>query len=95
MPDNIISSEKLTKYFSVTKAALAKAEVAVNPTRASEGKEILDMVNHYVSDAGFFRDKDDFVNAFAALNYAHGWLDTGARLGIFDVDDSDLFVVKN
>jgi hypothetical protein len=34
------------------------------------------------------------VNAFAALNYAHGWLDAGARLGLFDVDhDSTLFTV--
>jgi len=28
------------------------------------------------------------------LNYAHGWLDAGARLGIFDVKgDSRLFTV--
>ena len=41
-----------------------------------------------------FKKKGDYVTAFAALNYAHGWLDAGARLGIFDVDgDSTLFTV--
>jgi hypothetical protein len=34
------------------------------------------------------------VTAFAALNYAHGWLDAGARLGLFDVGkDNVLFTV--
>jgi len=37
--------------------------------------------------------KQDIVNAFACLNYAHGWLDCGARLGIFKVADNRLFVV--
>ena len=39
----------------------------------------------------YFKKKDDMVNAFAALNYAHGWLDAGVKLGIFDVRDSKLF----
>ena len=39
------------------------------------------------------KKKGNIVNAFAALNYAHGWLDAGARLGIFDVHDSKLFTV--
>ncbi len=29
------------------------------------------------------------MNAFAAVNYAHGWLDAGARLGVFDVGADD------
>ena len=49
------------------------------------------MASNYISDAHFFHNKKDFVNAFAALNYAHGWLDAGARLGLFDVHDSELF----
>ena len=37
---------------------------------------------------------NDYVTAFAALNYAHGWLDAGARIGVFDVNhDSKLFTV--
>ena len=40
-----------------------------------------------------FYDKGDIVNAFAALSYAHGWLDAGARIGLWDVHDSKLFTV--
>ena len=34
-------------------------------------------------------EKGNYVLAFGALNYAHGWLDAGARLGLFDVDEDD------
>ncbi len=89
-----ISEEKLKKYFSVTEEALKKAEESSNRTQLSEErKDFLDMINRYVSDARHFYQKKDFVNAFAALNYAHGWLDAGARIGIFDVHDNKLFTV--
>ncbi len=52
------------------------------------------MVENYLSDARYFEKNKDFVNAFAAINYSHGWLDTGARLEIFKVKDNKLFVVK-
>ena len=58
-------------------------------------KDFLDMIKRYVADAHHFEEKGDVVNAFAALNYAHGWLDAGARLGIFDVHDSKLFTVDD
>ena len=94
-PDNVITKVKLDKYFSVTVEALGIAEKSVNPVSNDDALIILDMVKRYVSDAKFFRDdKSDWVNAFAALNYAHGWLDTGSKLGIFLVDDDRLFVVK-
>lgn len=91
-----ITDEKLNKYFSVTKKALSLAASSKNRTElAKEREDFLDMINRYVSDAKHFRDKGDYVNAFAALNYAHGWLDSGARLGIFDVHDSKLFTVDD
>ena len=62
----------------------------MNVTDATR-KEFIDMIERYLSDAEHFQKKGDLVNAFAALNYAHGWLDAGARLGIFDVHDSELF----
>ena len=46
-------------------------------------------------DAKHFKEKGDFVTAFAALNYAHGFLDAGARLGVFDVKDNKLFAVDD
>ncbi|MBD3304297.1 DUF357 domain-containing protein [Candidatus Woesearchaeota archaeon] len=55
---------------------------------------VFDMAKRYFEDAKHFREKGDVVTAFAALNYAHGWLDAGARLGLFDVGrDSELFTV--
>ncbi len=89
-----ITLERLEKYFKVTGKAIELAEKSGNRTALVEQRnDFLDMIKRYFSDALHFRGKDDFVNAFAALNYAHGWLDAGARLGIFDVHDSALFTV--
>jgi hypothetical protein len=33
------------------------------------------------------------VNAFGAVCYSHAFLDIGARIGLFDVDDNQLFMV--
>ncbi len=93
---NTITKEKLDKYFEVTGKAIEKAKNSPNRTSLeSEREDFLDMIKRYYSDAKHFYDKDDFVNAFAALNYAHGWLDAGARIGIFDVHDSKLFTVDD
>ena len=91
-----VSDEKLEKYFSVTKQALNKVKI-VSPEKTHLRKlaeDYLDMAMRYVDDAHHFKNEGDYVTAFAALNYAHGWLDAGARAGLFDVDhDSVLFTV--
>jgi len=89
-----ITKEKLKKYFSVTEKALMKAKKSVIKGKENYSKEIFEMVENYLSDARHFEIKGDFVNAFAALNYAHGWLDSGVRLDIFDVKDDKLFTIK-
>ena len=91
---NIINKEKLDKYFKLTSDALRKAEKNVIKKKEKEAEEIIKMVSDYLSDARYFTEKKDFVNAFAAINYAHGWLDSGVRLDIFDVKDSKLFTIK-
>ncbi|MBD3164732.1 DUF357 domain-containing protein [Candidatus Woesearchaeota archaeon] len=89
-----LSREKLDRYFSVTSAAYNKAKGSGNKTGMTRQRDdFLDMIGRYLSDARHFFSKGDYVNAFACLNYAHGWLDAGARLGIFDVNDSSLFTV--
>lgn len=93
---DIITREKLQLYFSVAKEAVDKAKNSGNRTSLnSEREDFLDMIERYYSDAQHFFSKGDYVNAFAALNYAHGWLDAGARLGMFDVKDSRLFSVDD
>jgi len=91
---NIICKERLKKYFSITESALKKAEKKIIKGREKDGKEILGMVKNYLSDARYFEKQCHFVNSFAAINYAHGWLDAGVRLGIFNVKDSKLFTIK-
>lgn len=94
MTDDKITKEKLKKYFSVTESALKIAKKSVIKTKENYAKEIFDMVENYLSDAKHFEKKGDFVNTFAALNYAHGWLDAGVRLDIFDISDNKLFTIK-
>jgi hypothetical protein len=85
-----ITDEKLTKYLGITKQALDKAKKAFS---GPEAEIIWDMANRYYQDADHFRIKGDIVNSFAAVNYSHGWLDCGARLGFFKVKDNKLFTV--
>ena len=87
--ENKITEEKLKKYFSITEEALTMAKKAKKNNKHTE--EVLSMAENYLSDAKHFKKQGNIVNAFAALNYAHGWLDAGAKIGIFDVNNSELF----
>ena len=92
--NNTITKEKLKKYLKLTETALKEAKKAVVKGKEQEAKEVLEMVENYLSDAKYFKNKEEMVNSFAAINYAHGWLDSGARLGIFNVKDNKLFTIK-
>jgi hypothetical protein len=91
-----ITKEHLERYFHITGEALGEAKDALDNSRITDAKDFLDMAQRYYSDAKYFRDKKhDYVLAFAALNYAHGWLDAGARIGLFKVKNSRLFTVDD
>ena len=91
-----VSKEKLKKYFNVTEKALKIVKISP-PKKTHLHKaaiDFLDMAERYFKDAKHFEKKGDYVTAFAALNYAHGWLDAGARIGLFDVNHNNkLFTV--
>ncbi|MFH1054241.1 MAG: DUF357 domain-containing protein [Candidatus Woesearchaeota archaeon] len=96
--ENNITDEKIDKYFDVTGKALNKVKLAqakyakVHFKKA--GEDFLDMANRYFEDAKHFKEQGKIVDAFACLNYAHGWLDAGARIGVFDVEgDNKLFTI--
>jgi uncharacterized protein len=89
-----ITPEKLEKYFELTTRALVEIKRNIIKRKEKQAKEIIDMASNYLSDANYFKEKSDFVNAFASLNYAHGWIDSGVRLGIFDVKDNKLFTIR-
>lgn len=87
-----ITPEKIEKYLDTTRRAFAKVKVVAPPQSfaAKIAANFLDMAQRYYADAQHFHSKGDFVNAFAQVNYAHGWLDAGARLGVFDVGQDDI-----
>lgn len=89
-----VTKEKLDKYFSVTGEALEMVKKAEKGD-AKQAADFLDMASRYYSDAKHFREQGEWVLAFAALNYAHGWLDAGARIRLFKVNDSRLFTVDD
>ena len=92
---DLITNEKLDRYFDLTERAFKKANASKNVSMLDKNvrDDFVDMIERYISDAKHFRKNNDFVNAFAAVSYAHGWLDAGARIGLFDVHDSELFTV--
>lgn len=92
---NIVTKSKVEKYFKITGEALEKCKGALDKSRINEAKDFFDMSFRYYSDAEYFFKNGDYVLAFAALNYAHGWLDAGARIRLFVVNDSRLFTVDD
>jgi hypothetical protein len=92
--DNTITEEKVERYFTVTEEALDLAKENIIIGREEDAREIVTMVENYISDAHHFEEKGDLVNAYGALNYSHGWIDAGVRLGVFNVNDDRLFTVK-
>jgi hypothetical protein len=88
--------EKTDRYETLLAAALDAAEIA--PPEETPLYEVAvdyeEMARSYLEDGRHFRAADDPVNALAAFAYGHGWLDAGARIGVFAVPtDRDLFTV--
>jgi len=85
------------KDIALTERALAKLKIA-SPKRSHLRKvaeDFLTMARSYYEDAKHFRDKGELDKALANVNYAHGWLDAGARVGLFDVgEDDQLFTLS-
>jgi uncharacterized protein len=85
------------KDLALTERALAKAKPAP-PSRSHLrriAEDFLSMARAYHQDARHFRDVGDLGSALANVNYAHGWLDAGARIGLFDVgEDDQLFTLS-
>lgn len=81
--------KKYKKYLKLTEEAINKVKVN-NKT----GEDFLDMAKRYFSDAKHFYEKGDLITAFAAVVYAHAWLDAGARIKAFNVKNSRLFMVE-
>ncbi len=81
-----VTEDKIGKYLETTAKAL-KA-VTIGEDKGIDWKknaaEFLDMAERYFQDAQHYRKIGDLVTAFAAVNYAHAWIDAGVRLGLLD-----------
>jgi len=93
MKQDKITKSKITKYYNLTSKALGIAKKAIAKGKKKEADEIILMVQCYLDDSQHFEKNKDYVNSYGALNYAHGWLDAGARLKIFKVTDTKLFTI--
>jgi len=91
--ENKITEAKINKYRQLTAKALSIAKKSIAKNKKNQAEKIIEIVECYLKDAEYFKQKKDYVNAFGCLNYAHGWLDCGARLKIFKVKDNRLFTV--
>lgn len=90
---NIVCKARVEKYRKLTSQALEMTKENIAKGKEHEAKEIFVMVECYLSDSVHFEKQGHLVNAYGCLNYAHGWLDCGARLKIFNVKDNRLFTV--
>jgi hypothetical protein len=86
--------EKTDRYETLLSSALSAAEIAPQEgTPLYEAAfECREMAESYLEDGRHFRSQDDPVNALASFSYGHGWMDAGARIGLFEVPEKgDLF----
>jgi len=94
----IITEKKLNKYLDLTTRAIKKVKINKNLSKkdCNRAKTYLEMSKSYLSDARHFKKEGNWVNAFAAVNYSHAWLDAGAIVGLFDVEkDNIMFTVDS
>jgi hypothetical protein len=81
-----LTRERVQKYLSITKKGLEMLTIscAEKSHLKKVAEDFLTMAQSYYKDAKFFFEKGELANAFACVNYAHGWLDAGVRLGLFN-----------
>ena len=86
-----LTAVHVADYLDRTGRALEKLRVTAPPRshREEVAGDFLEMAQSYHSDGWHFYREGDLVSAFACVSYAHGWLDAGARMGLWDVDEDD------
>ncbi len=91
--ENRITPSQVDNYRKISEKALKLAQQNIARGKEQEASEIIKIAECYLSDSKHFEKQGNLVNSFAAINYAHGWLDSGARLKIFNVKDNKLFTI--
>ncbi|PPA80526.1 MAG: hypothetical protein C00003105_02275 [ANME-2 cluster archaeon HR1] len=88
-------NEKTNRYMLMLQRALGNVTIATGERSYLNtiAKDYLNMARSYYNDGVHFMKNDDYVNALACFSYGHAWLDAGARLGVFAVEDETLFAL--
>ncbi len=76
--------EKTDRYERLLERALDTVEDADRSD--PDTVEVLEMAESYLEDGRHFLEEDDVANALASFSYGHGWLDAGARMGLYEVE---------
>ena len=76
-----LTDERLEREFKVTEKAIKNIKIN---NKKNIALKFLDTAKRYYEDAKYFKNKNDKASAFGALNYAHGWLDAGKYIGLFE-----------
>lgn len=86
-----VTAELIANCQAKTDAAIAKLTIAPPPRSHLRpiAQDFLEMARDYRNDSDFFLNKGEGALALEAVAYAHGWLDAGARLGLFEVGEDD------
>ena len=94
--NNIVSEERLNRYLALTSSARAKSSplVAADSDAGRQLAMLMRMADDYSSDASHFKEIGDYVRSFAAINYAHAWIDAVVKLRLLDGHgDDELFTL--
>ena len=91
-----VDEERLDRYLALTARARAKSTPLVE-SDSGAGRQLailMRMADDYTTDASHFKEKGDYVRSFAAINYAHAWIDAAVKLRLLDGHgDDELFTL--
>ena len=95
MEQHAVLAEKVKRYEDLLNKALKAFEVT--PQENSHLRKVADdfsnMAGSYYDDGLHFINNGDMVNALVCFSYGHAWLDAGVKLGLFKVNDENLFTI--
>ena len=87
--------EKTNRYMVMLEEALKDVKISVGEGSYLRkiADDYLDMARSYYNDGVHFAESEDRVNALVCFSYGHAWLDAGVRLGVFTVNNPELFAI--
>ena len=72
-----------------TEKWLSKIEKFEITPKNARGKDFVENIKAYISDARYFFSQHDYVRAFEAVIWAWAWLEIGEMLGLVEKSTSN------